>query len=271
GDISDAEYKKKAYYVKVKASKRINKNAGVSKPSPGGSSTDLGGVSTDVPGMKSGGPGVKIAPSGLDITPATPRPLPPQLASRTSSTRKMAEKNAEGLQGKARNDLTAAKHKPGAWDDPVIGPQIKAHSAYTGSSYTPMNTLAREGKLHGSGQSQAAKHIKNLDTAFQTFGYTTNQPIVVHRGVRGQYSKDIRNLTPGDIITERGFMSTSVREKKPKDFAGSAGALMEIHVPPGKRTMAGTDYEHELLFPRNTKLQYLGRSSTGAVQFTMIE
>lgn len=333
GELSDTEYKKKAYYVKVKASKRINKNAGVSKPSPGGSSTDLGGVSTDVPGMKSGGPGVKSSgmkhltsddiepakhfnaaensevsgiaklygegkisqkqylegieavkvkaasrinkrggvPLGIDVTPAVPRPLPPQLASRTSLTRKTAAANAEGLQGKARNDLTAAKQKPGAWDDPVIGPQLKAHSAYTGSSYTPINTLARSGKLHGSGQSTAAKHIKNLDTAFQTFGYTTNQPIVVHRGVRGQYSKDIRNLNPGDIITERGFMSTSVREKKPKDFAGSAGALMEIHVPPGKRTMAGTDYEHELLFPRNTKLQYLGRSSTGAVQFTMIE
>jgi hypothetical protein len=78
-------------------------------------------------------------------------------------------------------------------------------------------------------------------------------------------------LRPGDVITERGFMSTSIYDKKPKDFAGSNGALMEIAVHPGKRTMAGTDYEHELLFPRNTKMQYLGRSPSGALQFTMID
>jgi hypothetical protein len=266
GTLSDAEFKKKAYYVKVKASKRINKNAGVSKPTPGG------GLSSDVPSMKSGGGGgIKLNPGGLDITPSSAPEVPAVLKSKYTLTRKTANKNAELTQSKLRSDLTDAKHKPGAWDDPVIGPQLKAHSAYTGSSYGPINTLAREGKLPYGGEATAAKHIKNLDSAFHTYGTTVSQPIVVHRGVRGSYSQDLKKLQPGDVITERGFMSTSIYDKKPKDFAGSSGTLMEIAVHPGKRTMAGTDYEHELLFPRNTKMQYLGRSQSGALQFTMIE
>lgn len=265
GEISETEYKKKAYYVKVKASKRINKNAGVSKPSPGG-------VSSDVPGISTNAPGIKLNPGGLDVTPAPLPPKPAVLQSRTSSTRKMAEKNAENLQGKLRSDLTVAKNNYKSWDDPTVGPMLKAHSSYTGSGYTPINMLARTGSTGGGmPKHKAAAHIKNLDNAFHTYGTTNNQPIIVHRGVRGNYSQDLKKLTPGDIITERGFMSTSTRDKKPKDFAGSYGALMEIHVPPGKRTMAGTDYEHELLFPRNTKMQYLGTSPSGALQFTMVD
>lgn len=249
GEITSAEYTKKAYYVKVKASKRINKSGGgATMPSGGVKTGGTGGISTHMPGVST---------------------LPEGIRQEHSSTRSMAIKNGEILRKQARSKIDASHNTVGGWNDPGV----KAHDTYTGSGYKPINHYARTGKPHpyyDMPTSESAKHIKNLDAMYATHGVTNGQPILVVRGVRGEYAQQLKQLKVGDVITERGFMSTSTKTDTPKGFKASNGVMMEIGVPSGKRFIAGTDYEHEILFPRNAQLRVVGKSANGAIQFDML-
>lgn len=272
GTLSDAEYKKKAYYVKVKASKRINKNNGVTKDNP-----VSGGVSTGSPGVKSNPPVSALVPNGPAtglVTGNSPdAKLPAVLGDPKSATRAMAHKNADITQKTALKRIQEGKMYGG-----TNSAGLSAHSTYTGSGYTPMNNYARTGKtkIHPYDYSsmtdaQAAKKIKALDSVFDTHGVELGQPIVLNRGVRGKYAASLKNdLKPGDIITERGFISTSSKRSAPKSFKSTDGVLLEIAVPPGKKVIAGTDYESELILPRNQQLLYHGKTSDGVLQFSVL-
>lgn len=244
GEINGTEFKSKSYYVKVKASKRINKESGAT-------GMPKGGASTKVPGM------------GSSPTGGVHSALPKEIRQENSSTRTMAIKNGEILRKKTRMSIEGAHG----------GSIIQSHNVYTGSGYKPINHFARTGQKHphyDMSTTTSARHIKNIDKSFDVHGVTTTQPILVARGVRGDYAQQLKSLKVGDVITERGFMSTSTKTTAPHGFKSSNGVMMEIGVPPGKRMVAGTAYEHELLFPRNAQLKVVGKSPNGAIQFDML-
>ncbi|HKU51960.1 MAG TPA: ADP-ribosyltransferase [Nitrospira sp.] len=161
-------------------------------------------------------------------------------------------------------------------------PRMESLLEYVGNGYKPMNEFARTGKGSGFMSKGAAKHVKNLDDAFESHGVTTDAPITVHRGVSGSYANSLGKLKQGDVITERGFMSTSASTDIPRRFTGGAGRssgrggsggegkVLEINAPPGKKVLAGAYSEKELIFPRNTQLRYTGTSPSGAIQFDVI-
>lgn len=152
-----------------------------------------------------------------------------------------------------------------------VGPNARSDEAlarlrYTGKGYEPMNTFARTGKVPpGANKRETKAQVKSMDKAFGKYGVKTQEPITVHRGVSGSHGEQLRALKPGDIITERGFMSTSAI---PSDVRNQ-DAVMQVSVPKGKQVLGGTNYESELIFPRNSQLKYLGVSPSGVLQFEM--
>lgn len=144
--------------------------------------------------------------------------------------------------------------------------------AYSGRQYHEMNRLARTGSIHPGGDrpksrekpAEIATHVKNLDSALAKMESTTHD-MIVHRG---STAKALQDLKPGDEITDKGFMSTSLEAKTAHDTKfttsrgvdggrGEPGTKLTIHVPKGTKvsplpTMLG---EGEHLFPRGTKLR----------------
>lgn len=244
GVLTPEQHKKKTNYLKYKVATRHNASA---PGSSGGVKTGGGGVSSAVPGLHSNVPGVASS-------------IPASIRQPNSLTRKTALKNADMLRKSSRSQIESDyKAKP---NDAVL----RAHKAYTGSGYTPMNRAARGQEVASP---TTARNIKKMDEAFSVYGKKNNETLFVNRGVKGRYASDLGKLKPGETITEHGFMSTSTSKMTGNSF-GSSGRRIEIAIPAGKTTIAGTDYENELIFPRNTQLKFIGKSEDGILQFDMI-
>jgi len=227
GEISSTEYTKKAYYVKVKASKRINK--------------------------ASGGEVGKTTSTG----------------SKLSKTAR--QKNADIVRDRVAKNRDIIKKKPYERRTDEENHIVQAHSSYTGSGYHPINTGLRERSL----SSGYALHVKGLDKSFDVIGTTNSAPMMVQRGVKSGLGNKLRALKPGTTITEDGFMSTTTSTYTAKNFAGldyggTGGVLMHINVPKGKKMIAGTESEKELIFPRGTQLKFIGRNENGVHEFDML-
>jgi len=242
GSLTDKQYKSKTSYLKYKVATRHNASA---PGSSGGVKT--GGVSSAVPGLHSNVPGVASS-------------IPASIRQPNSLTRKTALANADILRKSSRSQIESDySAKP---NDAVV----RAHKSYTGSGYTPMNRAARGLETPAA---STARSITKMDQSFSIYGKKNNEPIFVNRGVKGRYAADLGKLKPGETITERGFMSTSTSKMTGNSF-GSSGRRIEIAVPSGKTSIAGTDYEKELIFPRNTQLKFIGKNDDGILQFDMI-
>ena len=143
-----------------------------------------------------------------------------------------------------------------------------AVNEYSGRKYQAINRLARTGSIHPSKESgrpkstedprEIAGHVKSLDAALAKME-PTPRDMLVHRG---SVAKELRDVKVGDVITDKGFMSTSADAATGHAFAsgihgGEVGTKISIHVPKGTKlsplpTMLG---EGEHLFPRNTSLR----------------
>lgn len=133
---------------------------------------------------------------------------------------------------------------------------------------------------HGFGQAEPGKfqspffdgEIANMDSAIASS--RTVEDIEVWRGF--QMPRDLSDektgdarLFPGDVITEKGFVSTSLDKGTAANFAAlrSTGLLVKIKVPKGTNAlhvhmdMSHVYGEHEVILPRNTSLRLLTRPS----------
>lgn len=155
--------------------------------------------------------------------------------------------------------------------------EVASVETYGGPKYHSINSLARHGTVgpyHDKSDIEA--HVKNLDSALAKMEPTDKDSVVF----RGAYApKVFADVKPGDVIHDKGFVSTSTDDYVAHRFAASdhtvqveengelhnrrePGTLMHIHVPKGYKLspMPTTYSEHELTFPRNTSFKIMSVS-----------
>jgi len=124
------------------------------------------------------------------------------------------------------------------------------------------------GKLEGG--TNTAETVAHLDSAMGKSN--TDRDLVVYRGMQ---SKSLQNkftgfggksFEPGQVFTDKGFVSTSLDRGVATSFAGSKqqphGVVFEILVPKGFHALAQRrepmEEVAEVILPRNSKFRYVG-------------
>jgi hypothetical protein len=106
-------------------------------------------------------------------------------------------------------------------------------------------------------------HVSNLDAAIGSSSLSADTPL--HRGVQFKTAKEqqkfMAQLEPGAVVSDAGYMSTTLDESTASQFAGFGtrpAVTFNINAPAGTNFLYLGDREHELLLPRGTKLRVLG-------------
>lgn len=150
--------------------------------------------------------------------------------------------------------------------------------AYKQHEYIPLNRYLRAGyegykQSIGPWPASSEKSIQGevaaLDRVFSAAQPTTKH-MVVYRGMRGFLPA---RVTPGTVLKDQAYMSTTTSKQVARDFAEAGGdhapRIVEITVPPGERAVSfeqylgnfghpQTDEEHEVLLPRGRQLRVTG-------------
>lgn len=142
--------------------------------------------------------------------------------------------------------------------------EVEAIRKYQSIWYVDMNGVLR-GRL-GRPSKKLRTYIKNLQKAIEKVQIKEN--IVVARGTTvSAIGGDWDAVQINDIITDKGFMSTSLREKTAIDFVnrkGVRGILMYIKIPKGTNGVildiaVNDNWESELLLEPGTKIRITGK------------
>jgi hypothetical protein len=126
--------------------------------------------------------------------------------------------------------------------------------------YREINDHLRNGKAVDP---KLKESIKNLH------GFINDNPLKhdvhVYRGLHAPMSESVQKLKPGDLYTDKGFMSTTISPKRASYFAKEGkGVFCHFHMPKGSKAtyLDHPDLtpfsENEVLIPPNTKMRYKG-------------
>lgn len=142
---------------------------------------------------------------------------------------------------------------------------VKQHCReYCAGGYRAINGLLRgtmsskELKKEELTRAEVKKWTNTLEKAFEHT--KTKEDMVVYRGFATNISI---GLNAGDIIEDKGFVSTSSDEKRASGFGRARDAtVLQIHVPKGSKAMSvkelsGFTAEEEILLNKNSKFRIL--------------
>lgn len=142
---------------------------------------------------------------------------------------------------------------------------VKQHCReYCSGGYRAINGLlrgtmsAKELKEEGLTKAEVKKWTKTLEDAFEHT--RTKEDMVLYRGFANNISV---GLNPGDIIEDKGFVSTSSEEKRAVGFGRTRDStILQIYVPKGSKAMSvkelsGFAAEEEILLNKNSKFRIL--------------
>lgn len=125
---------------------------------------------------------------------------------------------------------------------------------YFGEDYKRINRKARKGDAP-----EADAEVAAIDRAIASVGTPT--PLKLYRGVSGEGSTAamLRGVKPGDVIADRGFVSTSLDEDVATRFASRGeDFVLEMYAPLGTKGLYAEPWadfdEAELLLGRNTPM-----------------
>lgn len=123
-----------------------------------------------------------------------------------------------------------------------------AISNYKGSGYVPINKSLYMGNV-------PHQHVQAIDSAIAK--HALEADTTLWRGVTGQYAEQLKTKAVGDVISNKGYSSSSSASKVSRSFAGKGGVLIKIDAKAGQ---AGYPYgfqdaEKEYLLPRNLKFK----------------
>lgn len=112
--------------------------------------------------------------------------------------------------------------------------------------------------------------IRNVDAALNKG--TVSEDTIAFRGLPAEMTKDLK---PGDVFTDNGFVSTSLDRKAALKFnkntteirvpKGSKGGLMDSVRTKADLIRLDQKSEHELLLPRGSKFRVLSNSKDGPI------
>lgn len=130
---------------------------------------------------------------------------------------------------------------------------------YTGSSYQEINNSLRNGDKNFYNK----KTINNLDKAFKHKSAKVKKDTMVYRGFTSEFAN---NFEPGDVLHDKGFMSTTSEEHKANSWATTYGAVLHILLPKGASAMTVRNCskfsnEEEVLVNRNAKIRIISKES----------
>ena len=142
--------------------------------------------------------------------------------------------------------------------------EVEAIRKYQSTWYIDINNFLR-GRIESISRSTKT-YIKNLRKAIKKVKIKEN--IVVARGTTvSAIGGDWDAVRIGDVITDKGFVSTSLREETAIDFIdrrGGRGILMYIKIPKGTNGVivdvaVDGSWESELLLEPGTKIRITGK------------
>ena len=148
-------------------------------------------------------------------------------------------------------------------DAVIKGVQRKALKAYQGNGYQAMNSILRKGRLNAEDVlPEWRKNILHMDDLMKKG--TLPEDTYLFRGI----GTKIDEPKPGDVLVDKGFVSTSTTPKVASGFTGSERLPLAIRAPEGTRAIpvnpvlkpqeAGKpsrySAEAEIILPRGTKL-----------------
>ena len=142
--------------------------------------------------------------------------------------------------------------------------EIEAIRRYQGTWYLDMNYFLR-GRIESISRNTKT-YMKNLQKAIKKVKIKEN--ILVARGTTvSAIGGNWDNIQVDDIIKDKGFMSTSLREETSIDFVnrkGERGILMYIKIPKGTNGViadvaVNDNWESELLLEPGTKIRITGK------------
>jgi hypothetical protein len=139
----------------------------------------------------------------------------------------------------------------------------RALDGYKDGHYSSINRHLRKGE---HAYPDTLVQIDSIDSALAKA--STSEPGIVSRGIRfrsGRPPDEWANAVPGDIVTDKGYMSTTTNASTARSFgagSGNGGMLVEVCVPAGtpalsllKRAGGSLAHEEELLLQRNLKFK----------------
>lgn len=162
-----------------------------------------------------------------------------------------------------------------SWEKGLSKEEKKALLQYAGPMFFDTNSSLRS---DGSVPEKWKDSVKNLDAAIEKS--TIPNDIVAYRGLwldgKEQSQKFVEKFVPGAILSDPGFMSTSINREIASDFGGEklgSGIVIEIKVPKGSKGAymdvlpenAKHFKQNELLLPRGAKFKVVSVEKGKAV------
>jgi hypothetical protein len=150
------------------------------------------------------------------------------------------------------------------WHSELSSDQKKALQRYSGGEYKNMNSVLRHGKILGLDNPQAVEVAKR-DIAVAVSSIESSNPLPANIRVYRRFGRyNLNNLSIGDIVEDKGFMSTTLsKESTDLNFTGT---IAEITVPKDTRAaflgwtdVANHPEELEMLFAPGSKMRVVDK------------
>jgi hypothetical protein len=166
-------------------------------------------------------------------------------------------------------------------DNPLTQEEGQAALTYSADGFSAMNELARDGYVSDATleeaqvnlglepqeiQDQTQTDVDNLRSAIDSS--TVDTDVTVFRGVQGGW---LSGLQKGDVITDKGFVSTSLKEGVAGGFGGGqSGSVVEINIPKGSNALGIAKGEGELLLNSGSQFRVEQEAGVGHAVLTYI-
>lgn len=138
--------------------------------------------------------------------------------------------------------------------DKLSEDELAALFKYTGTGYIPINRTLRGAELQHPYTWDIKDAIQKLDSVVDKASLP--KELTVYRGVRDVH---LNGIKPGDLITDKGFISTSTEMGVAFGFGTRTGdvphtGLFKIQLPTGSHAALATGFstEQEVILPRDS-------------------
>lgn len=133
-----------------------------------------------------------------------------------------------------------------------------------------INRMLRKNKISKADQryyskDQISDNAVNAQDLFNKLARPLSRDIFVYRGINGNVEALFRNVKIGDVIIDKGFVSTCLSYKDALMYytAGNRGAVLRIHIPSGVKVVASATWsamnppEDEFIMSPGTRFKVL--------------
>jgi SPP1 gp7 family putative phage head morphogenesis protein len=135
---------------------------------------------------------------------------------------------------------------------------------YVDAGYERINDFLRGKPIDEKEVPMTERDVKNMDSVFQKMSAELSREDFVFRGMSLEERKGkmgdswVAKLKVGDVLEDKGFVSTSQERTTAETFAKNGtftSVIFRITLPKGTRAMAGNTNEEEIILQRGSKMK----------------